>query len=47
VPLAVYSQLESGGDDALALSTLMMIVSLGVLITLRGRWVSALRRGGQ
>jgi hypothetical protein len=24
-----------------------MIVSLGVLITLRGRWVSALRRGGQ
>lgn len=47
VPLAVYSQLESVGDDALALSTLMMIVSLGVLIALRGRWVSALRRGGQ
>ena len=47
VPLAVYSQLESGGDDALALSTLMMIVSLGVLIALRGKWVNALRRGGQ
>ena len=47
VPLAVYSQLESGGDDALALSMLMMIVSLGVLIALRGKWVNALRRGGQ
>ncbi|MFM7337102.1 MAG: ABC transporter permease [Actinomycetota bacterium] len=47
VPLAVYSQLESGDQDALALSMLMMIVSLGVLIALRGRWISALRRGGQ
>lgn len=47
VPLAVYSQLESGGDDALALSMLMMFVSLAVLIGLRGRWIGALKRGGE
>lgn len=47
VPLAVYSQLESGGDSALALSMLMMLVSLFVLLGLRGTWVGALRRGGQ
>ena len=46
VPLAVYSQLESGGDDALALSVLMIIVSLAVLIGLRRSWISVLKRGG-
>ncbi|MEY4896327.1 MAG: hypothetical protein RI890_1126, partial [Actinomycetota bacterium] len=46
VPLAVYSQLESGGDDALALSVLMIIVSLAVLIGLRSSWISVLKRGG-
>jgi molybdate transport system permease protein len=45
VPLAVFSQLESGDDSALALSMLMMIVSLIVLVALRGKWFSALRRG--
>ena len=47
VPLAVYSALESGGDAALALSMLMVIVSVAVLVTLRGRWIGALRRGGE
>ena len=47
VPLAVYSALESGGDSALALSMLMVIVSVAVLVTLRGRWTGALRRGGE
>jgi molybdate transport system permease protein len=47
VPLAVYSALESGNDSALALSMLMVIVSVAVLVALRGRWIGALRRGGE
>lgn len=47
VPLAVYSALESGNDSALALSMLMVIVSVAVLVALRGRWMGALRRGGE
>lgn len=47
VPLAVYSALESGDDSALALSMLMVIVSVAVLVALRGRWMGALRRGGE
>jgi molybdate transport system permease protein len=47
VPLAVYSALESGDDSALALSMLMVIVSVAALVALRGRWISALRRGGE
>lgn len=46
VPLAVYSALESGDDSALALSMLMVVVSIAVLVALRGRWVGALRRSG-
>lgn len=46
VPLAVYGALESGSDSALALSMLMVVLSVAVLVMLRGRWVSALRRGG-
>lgn len=46
IPLAVYSALESGGDSALALSMLMVGVSVIVLVALRGRWVGALRRSG-
>lgn len=46
VPLAVYGALESGGDSALALSMLMVVLSVAVLVLLRGRWVGALRRGG-
>lgn len=46
VPLAVFSALESGDDSALALSMLMVIISVAVLVALRGRWIGALRRGG-
>lgn len=46
IPLAVYGALESGDDSALALSMLMVAVSVVVLVSLRGRWVGALRRGG-
>lgn len=46
VPLAVYSSLESGSDSALALSMLMITISVVVLVSLRGRWIGALRRGG-
>lgn len=47
IPLAVYGALESGDDSALALSMLMVGVSVVVLVALRGRWVGALRRGGE
>lgn len=47
VPLAVYSALESGDDSALALSMLMVAVSVAVLVGLRSRWLGALRRGGE
>lgn len=46
LPLAIYSSLEAGNDAALALSFLMMAVSLVILVGLRGRWLPALRRGG-
>lgn len=46
IPLAVYGALESGNDSALALSMLMVAISVAVLVALRGRWVGALRRGG-
>lgn len=46
IPLAVYGAFESGGDSALALSMLMVVVSVAVLVSLRGRWIGALRRGG-
>ncbi len=41
LPLAVYVALESDRDTALALSVLMVAVSLAVLLTLRDRWWSA------
>ena len=47
IPLAVYGALESGDDSALAMSMLMVGVSVVVLVALRGRWVGALRRGGE
>lgn len=47
IPLAVYIALESGADSALAMSMLMVAVSVVVLVSLRGRWIGALRRGGE
>jgi molybdate transport system permease protein len=43
MPLAVYVALESDTDGAIALSVLMLLVSLAVLIGLRHRWLGALR----
>ena len=42
VPLAVYVLLESRPEAGIALSVLLMAVSLGVLVALRDRWVRAL-----
>jgi molybdate transport system permease protein len=38
LPLAVFVALESDRDTAVALSLLMVVVSLTVLIVLRERW---------
>ncbi|MCP3996949.1 MAG: molybdate ABC transporter permease subunit [bacterium] len=42
LPLAVFVALESDRDTAVALSLLMVAVSLAVLVALRKRWVGAL-----
>ncbi len=39
MPLAVYLALESNPDQAIVLSVLMVVVSFGVLIALRDRWL--------
>ena len=41
LPLAVFVALESDRDAALAISLLLMAISLGVLVTLRDRWWSS------
>jgi molybdate transport system permease protein len=46
LPLAIYSSLEAGDNEALTLSFIMMFVSFTVLVLLRHRWLGALRRGG-
>jgi molybdate transport system permease protein len=38
IPLAVLIELQSGIDDAVALSLVLVAVSLGVLVLLRDRW---------
>ena len=47
LPLAIYTAFESGDDQALVLSFIMMAVSFVVLVLLRQHWISALKRGGQ
>ncbi len=42
LPLAVFVQLEADRDAAVALSLLMVAISLGVLVVLRDRWWKAL-----
>lgn len=42
LPLAVFVAMESNRDAALAISLLMVVVSLAVLIALRDRWWRAL-----
>jgi molybdate transport system permease protein len=38
LPIAVYTALESDPDAAYALSVLLLVVSLVVLVVMRGRW---------
>ena len=38
LPLAVFMALESNRDVAVAISLLMVVISLGVLVALRDRW---------
>ena len=40
MPLAVYLALESDPDAAIALSLVLLVVSIAVLVGLRGRWLS-------
>jgi molybdate transport system permease protein len=40
MPLAVYLALESDPDAAVALSLVLLVVSIAVLFGLRGRWLS-------
>jgi molybdate transport system permease protein len=41
MPLAVYVELETRPEAAIVLSLLMLAVSLGVLVTLRERWLGS------
>jgi len=41
MPLAVYLALETNADAAIALSLVLLAVSLAVLVALRGRWFPA------
>jgi molybdate transport system permease protein len=40
MPLAVYVALESNPDAAVALSLVLLVVSIAVLAGLRDRWLS-------
>ena len=42
MPLAVFVALESDRDTAVAISLVMVLVSLGVLVALRDRWTRSL-----
>lgn len=39
MPLAVYTALESDRSVAIALSLVLLVVSVGVLVALRGRYL--------
>ena len=39
LPLAVYLQLEANPDVAIALSLVLLVVSLTVIVSLRDRWL--------
>ena len=45
LPLAVYLELESNRDAAIALSLVLLLVSLVVMVSLRSRWMSGLAGG--
>lgn len=43
LPLAIFQALETDPDQALVLSMLLVVVSLGLLLSLRHRWLTGLR----
>jgi molybdate transport system permease protein len=43
-PLAIYGALQLNTDTAIALSVVLLVVSVAVLFLLRGRWVGGLTR---
>lgn len=45
LPLAVYLELESNRDAAIALSLVLLVVSLAVMVALRGRWTAGVASG--
>lgn len=46
VPSAVFLALERDRGEAIMLSLILVGVSLGVLVSLRDRWITAVTRGG-
>jgi molybdate transport system permease protein len=46
LPLVTYLKLESNPPEAIVLSLLLVVVSFGVLLVLRERWVGGLTRTG-
>jgi molybdate transport system permease protein len=46
LPLVTYLKLESNPPEAIVLSLLLVVVSFGVLLVLRERWVGGLTRAG-
>ena len=47
LPLAVYLLLQDDPDAAIAVSLLLLVVSVVVLVALRGRWLSTARRAAR
>ncbi len=43
LPLEVYTQLQADPDAAIVVSLLLLIICVGVLAALRGRWLGGLR----
>ena len=43
MPLAIYLSLESDPEAALVMSTVMIAISFGVLMSLRDRWLGEVR----
>jgi molybdate transport system permease protein len=46
LPLVTYLKLESNPPEAIVLSLLLVVVSFGVLLALRERWIGGLTRAG-
>jgi molybdate transport system permease protein len=44
MPLAVYLSLQTNPEEAIVLAVVMIAISFGVLVSLRGRWFGAVDR---